>query len=213
MLLGLPKELISYILSFLDLHQLIHCSQVCVFTAIIIIVIHFHCQVSTLLHALVSHSSCLQYKIHLQSNHLISTRPDSSLPPLAHRLHALQACEHTWKTLEFDKRVTLALNESGSVYEFVGGYYANGRDRSVPSTGCIGFLELPGLTVNDDLGRDDEAGLGEDVEEKEEEQTSYRRWKHRILDMFIIDFTMDPIQDLLVLVAFSPPGFVLIFVT
>jgi hypothetical protein len=96
------------------------------------------------------------------------------------------------------------LGEPGCVYEFVGGYYAHGRGEDRHVMECISFFELPSLS--DEEGRDDESSEQEEQPElmDEDKASVLRRWKHVILDISVIDFTMDPTHDLLVLVAPAP---------
>lgn len=106
----------------------------------------------------------------------------------------------------------LNLPPTGSVYEFVGGIYGNGREDDNRVTASISFLELP--TISGD-------GIGKVKEAKEKFQENprtaqkerceeskrgmkLRTWTHSMGDVAIIDFTMDPSQDLLVLVALAP---------
>jgi hypothetical protein len=77
------------------------------------------------------------------------------------------------------------------LYEFVGGVYGNGKEGDNRMTTSISFLELPSLGI---------PSKTEDVKPPTELQT----WTHSMPDLSIIDFTMDPLQDLLVLVAVAP---------
>jgi hypothetical protein len=72
------------------------------------------------------------------------------------------------------------------VYEFVGGFYGNGREDERRVTASIAFFELP---------------LPEHVPAND---SKLKTWSHP-MNGPIIDFTMDPPQDLLVLVALAPP--------
>jgi hypothetical protein len=74
------------------------------------------------------------------------------------------------------------------VYEFVGGFYGNGREDDRRITASISFLELPSA---------DSARL-------ENGSPDLKMWTHPMFDIVIIDFTMDPSQDLLVLIALAP---------
>lgn len=78
------------------------------------------------------------------------------------------------------------------MYEFVGGIYGNGREDENRVTASISFLELPSS---------DPGYLG--IPGK-----SLRTWTHAMGDVAIIDFTMDPSQNLLVLVALAPAEYV-----
>ena len=134
-------------------------------------------------------SSRLQYMIELGKHRMVSLLPASTSPPFASRLKLLRDRERAWKYMDWKKRHTLELPPTGSVYEFVGGLYGNGREDDSRVTASISFLELPSA----------DAHLpGEPLQELE-------MWTHPMGDVTIIDFTMDPSQDLLVLVALAPP--------
>lgn len=133
-------------------------------------------------------SSKLQYTIELTKHRMVSLLSSSSTPSHATRLNLLRDREHSWKYLDFRQRHTLRLPPTGSVYEFVGGFYGNGREDETRATASISFLELPSY---------DFASLGTPRHE-------LQIWTHRMDDVTIIDFTMDPSQDLLVLVALAP---------
>ena len=120
---------------------------------------------------------------------MVSLLPTSSFPPLATRLKLLRDRERAWKYADWKKRHILNLPPTGSVYEFVGGLYGNGREDDSRVTASISFLELPSS---------DAMFLGEPLHELE-------MWTHAMADVTIVDFTMDPSQDLLVLVALAPP--------
>jgi hypothetical protein len=134
-------------------------------------------------------SSRLQYTIELSKYRMVSLLPASASPPLATRLKLLRDRERAWKYVNWKKRHTLKLPPTGSVYEFVGGLYGNGREDDSLVTASISFLELPSA---------DATLLGESPHE-------LQMWTHAMTDVTIVDFTMDPSQDLLVLVALAPP--------
>jgi hypothetical protein len=160
---------------------------------------HRYTQVSSRFHSLISKSPLLQYKIRLQSSHLVHTRPGSA--PFAHRLRALHAYEHTWKSFKLNKRTVLPLYKSYNAYALAGGYFAYGAYRYVSDIKYIGIMELPAFTSNRDL---DHESTGEDKE------ASLSRWTHDVADLSVLNFAMDPFQDLLVLLAVSPLGWVLL---
>ena len=137
---------------------------------------------------MVIESSRLQYTIELSKHRMISTIPHSSNPSFATRLNFLRRTEDAWKYLDFKQRKVLKLPPTGSVYEFVGGLYGNGREDETRATASISFLELPSLDI---------ASVGDPEPE-------LQIWTHSMDDMTIIDFTMDPTQDLLVLVGLAP---------
>ena len=79
---------------------------------------------------------------------------------------------------------------TGSVYDFVSGIYGNGGDDTDGTTTSISFLKLPSA---------EDQTTGGDVPEP-------KLWSHSMSNLLIFDFTMDPSQDLLVLLALAPPS-------
>lgn len=148
-------------------------------------------QASRLLARIVAASSRLQYTLSLAKHRLLDISPSAHHPPYATRLGLLRDREQAWSDLRWKARHTLRLPPTGSVYEFVGGIYGNGREDDNRVTDSISFLELP--TASCDPTR------------------ALRTWTHATNDVTIIDFTMDPSQDLLVLVAVAPLEYVLPF--
>lgn len=146
-------------------------------------------QVSKHIRRVIAQSSRLQYSIELQKARMVSILPPSSSSPFASRLKLLRERECNWRYINWAKRHTLSLPPTGSVYEFVGGIYGNGREDDSRVTASISFLELPST---------DASFLNESKE-------TLQAWTHCMGDVNIIDFTMDPSQDLLVLVALAPP--------
>jgi hypothetical protein len=150
-------------------------------------------QASRLLARIVAASSRLQYTLALAKHRLLDIHPAAQHPPYAARLRLLTDRESAWSSLRWKARHTLKLPPTGSVYEFVGGIYGNGREDDNRITASISFLELP--TASSDPAR------------------PLRTWTHPMGDVTIIDFTMDPSQDLLVLVAVAPLEYVLPFLS
>ena len=120
---------------------------------------------------------------------MVSLLPASASPSFATRLKLLRDRERAWKYINWKKRHTLKLPPTGSVYEFVGGLYGNGKEDDSRVTVSISFTELPSA---DTMLFD---GLPHELQS----------WTHAMADITIVDFTMDPSQDLLVLVALAPP--------
>ncbi|KJA25538.1 hypothetical protein HYPSUDRAFT_37528 [Hypholoma sublateritium FD-334 SS-4] len=144
--------------------------------------------VSRQLRRIIAQSSRLQYSIELEKARMVSLTPSSYSLSFAARLKLLRERERNWKYLDWKQRHTLSLPPTGSVYEFVGGLYGNGTEDGTRATASISFLELPSL---------DATILGRPKDE-------LKAWTHSMEDVNIIDFTMDPSQDLLVLVALAP---------
>lgn len=117
---------------------------------------------------------------------MVSVTPLSKDPPLATRLRLLRDREQAWKTLAWRDQQALTLPPTGSVYEFIGGIYANGKEDERKVTSSISFFELP-------------SSADEPI----------KAWRHSMGDISVVDFTMDPAQDLIALVALAPPESVL----
>jgi hypothetical protein len=141
---------------------------------------------------IIKDSSRLNYTIELAKYRMVSILPSACNPTFSTRLNLLRTREVSWKYLKFKQRRILKLPPTGSVYEFIGGLYGNGREDETRATASISFLELPSL---------DAALLGNP-------QNELNVWTHAIYGVSAIDFTMDPAQDLLVLVGLAPPEFV-----
>ncbi|KAF9450622.1 hypothetical protein P691DRAFT_454949 [Macrolepiota fuliginosa MF-IS2] len=180
-LLSLPAELLTSILSCLDTQDLLACNATAKHLA-----------------RLISASSHLQYTIDLTKHRLLSILPSHpKYPPYATRLKVLREREDAWRELAWKGRHTLQLPPTGSVYEFVGGIYGNGREDENRVTASISFLELP--------SSDFVPPTSTTPEDEPRPEKQLRTWTHAMGDVAIIDFTMDPSQNLLVLVALAPP--------
>jgi hypothetical protein len=113
----------------------------------------------------------------------------SSLSPteFPSRLELIRERERNWRSPErwgAVQKLTLP-PPMGTVYDFCGGYYANGLEDENKIASGISFFELPST----ERGTNSDAPL--------------KTWTHAMGDVKIVDFTMDPAQDLLVLVAFA----------
>ncbi len=126
---------------------------------------------------------------------MVTLIPSSYSPPFASRLKLLREREKNWKYLDWKQRRTLSLPPIGSVYEFVGGLYGNGTEDAIRAAASISFLELPSL----------------DATILDRPKDELKAWTHSMQDVNIIDFTMDPSQDLLVLVALAPREYVVFY--
>lgn len=168
--------------------DLLACSLVCLQTSCIIFTL-IAIQVAKHFRKVIVESSRLQYIIELARHCAVSLLPSASSVPFSTRLKRIRERERGWKYLDWKRKHTLKLPPTGSVYEFVGGLYANGRENLSRITASISFLELPSTGHEPD--------------------TPLQTWTHAMEDINIIDFTMDPSQDLLVLVALAPAESVL----
>ncbi|KAF9014740.1 hypothetical protein BDZ89DRAFT_1076385 [Hymenopellis radicata] len=145
-------------------------------------------QVNRHVYGIIADSSRLQFTIELSKYRMSSRLPDNPLHPYVKRLNSLRDREHAWRSLKWHARHRLGLPRVASIYEFVGGIYGNGRDhdRQDPIPG-ISFFQLPYAGPDNDSS------------------TKYEMWTHPFHDLNILDFTIDPAQDLLVLVTHCPP--------
>ncbi|EAU89499.2 hypothetical protein CC1G_07725 [Coprinopsis cinerea okayama7 len=172
---SLPLELVCNILSYLDCLDLVQCQYV-----------------SRVFRKLIVETSLLNYIIELHKNGMVSVVSKKDTSTYASRLHLLRERERNWRMLGWRRRCTINLPPTGSLYEFVGGVYANGREGENRVTASISFLELPSIGIPTD-GKEGTI------------LASLQSWTHVMPDFNIVDFTMDPVQDLLVLVVVAPP--------
>lgn len=160
-----------------------------------------------------------------------STPLDSPNHPSSHlRLTLIKNREAAWKYLRWGSTHRLVLPPTGSIYEFVGGVYGNGREDAARVTSSISFIQLPSssehhinagqrsilrqqrdhrpaIAAPDNMEEDDEnEGMDDDGLPS---LADLKTWTHIIGDVRIVDFTMDPAQDLLVLVTLAPKTYVL----
>ncbi|KAE9408016.1 hypothetical protein BT96DRAFT_971050 [Gymnopus androsaceus JB14] len=130
------------------------------------------------LRRIINDSSALQYTIELARARMLSAIPLNSEPSFSLRM--LREREHAFRTLSVKSRHKLKLAHSGTVYEFTGGTYGIGKETDRRTT-KITFYDLPS------------------VESGEQRNLTYTFSE---VDN-IIDFTMDPAQDLLVLLSLN----------
>ncbi|TFK22468.1 hypothetical protein FA15DRAFT_622483 [Coprinopsis marcescibilis] len=171
---SLPTELICNILSYLGCIDLLRCQLVCkVFRKLIV------------------ETSRLSYTIELYKHRMVTVVPQSDHSTYASRLAMLKDRERNWRMLNWRHRCSVDLPPTGSLYEFVGGVYANGKEGANRVTASISFLELPSLGIP---SREKDGAMLSELQS----------WVHIMPEYNIIDFTMDPVQDLLVLVVVAP---------
>ncbi|KAF7360516.1 F-box domain-containing protein [Mycena venus] len=166
----LPVELLCHVLALLEVDDLIRCGAV-----------------NRYFRSLIRESSRLQFTLELAKHRMLSLLPPTEFPPFSTRLKLLRNRERNWRSPQhWSPLQKLALPPTGTVYEFVGGHYANGREDDNKITSGISFFELPSTepTCSD---------------------APLKTWTHAMGSIKIVDFTMDPAQDLLVLVALAPP--------
>ncbi|KAJ7078067.1 hypothetical protein C8R44DRAFT_896050 [Mycena epipterygia] len=166
----LPVELLCQILYLLDVVDLVRCGAV-----------------NRYFRSLLRESSRLQFTLELGKHRMLSLLPPTEFPPFSTRLKLIRDRERHWRSpQQWGQLQKLTLPPTGTVYEFVGGYYANGREDENKITSGISFFELPST---DPTSTD----------------VPLKTWTHAMGGIKIVDFTMDPAQDLLVLVALAPP--------
>ncbi|KAJ4490229.1 hypothetical protein J3R30DRAFT_3420148 [Lentinula aciculospora] len=129
------------------------------------------------LRRIIYQSSALLYSIELSRCRMRSAM--SSDLSFATRLQNLRDRENAWRTLNLNSRHKLKLAHSGTVYEFAGGVYGTGKEID-RRTAYITFYDLPSVTSG-----------------------AQRSITHTFSDINVVDFTMDPAQDLLVLVSIN----------
>ncbi|KAF7297272.1 F-box domain-containing protein [Mycena indigotica] len=166
----LPTEIICTILCFLEVDDLLRCDAA-----------------NRFFHAVVQDSSRLQFNLELAKHRMLSLLPPTSRPSFSSRLKLICERERNWRSPQlWGPLTTLTLPPTGTVYEFVGSYYANGWEDDNKLTSGITFFELPST--------------------ESPQQQPLKTWTHAIGSLKLADFTMDPAQDLLVLVALAPPS-------
>ena len=111
---------------------------------------------------------------------MVSTLPLSSNPPLPLRLEILRECENAWKRLEWKHRCSLSIRNEWTL-EFINGVLGCASSPQGAHAQSIDFFELPSV----------DSPSGEVT----------RAWTHNMGNLSVIDFAIDPAQDLLVLVA------------
>ncbi|KAK7044568.1 F-box domain-containing protein [Favolaschia claudopus] len=169
----LPVELLCGVLCLLDAMDILRCGSV-----------------NRYFRSVIRESSRLQFTLELAKHRMVSLLPSAVLPPFSTRLKLLRERERNWLSPHlWGPLHKLSLPPTGTVYEFAGGYYANGREDDSKITSGISFFELP--------------SMGPDS--RDPDLDSLKTWTHSMGGLKIVDFTMDPPQDLLVLVALAPP--------
>ena len=179
-----PVELVSQILGFLEFQDLLSCSEVGCSSLACMILSPVHRQVCQALRKVVD-SSRLRYTIELGMHRMVSLDYTGKGPSFHTRRRLLKDRENSWKHFRWRQKHTLHLPTSGSIYEFVGGFYGNAQ------ASAISFIQLPSATTDP-------------------ADTPVRTWIHNMPDISFVDFTMDPSQDLLVLLSNASVEYVMI---
>jgi hypothetical protein len=145
-----------------------------------------HIQLSRKFRKMIQKSSPLQFTIALEKWRMVSVSDARDLA-CSVRLHSLREREHAWQSLGWRSKYTVKLPNTGSIYEFIGGVYGNGGETETKRTTSLAFYQLPSSRLMEPC-----------------QPVVPRSWVHYLADLTIADFTMDPLQDLLVLVALAP---------
>ncbi|KAI9453366.1 hypothetical protein F5148DRAFT_1151976 [Russula earlei] len=161
-LLDLPLEILSEILTHLDHLSILRSSAVC-----------------KQLHALVTSSLLLQYRIELAADGLVDGPPGGPASTTAARMELLLERRAAWRALRPSRRAAVALAGHCHAYELVGGLFA----KALEEFGAARRLVASWLPSN---------AAGE------------TRLVVDDLGVRIKDFALDPAQDLIVLLEHRP---------
>ncbi|KAF9652341.1 hypothetical protein BDM02DRAFT_3183732 [Thelephora ganbajun] len=190
-LLDFPVEIICHILSFVSYKDLIRSTSTCKF-----------------IRNTVQKSAFLSYAIDLAYHQLQAT--ETSTIPYAARKQRLLKSQNRWNKLEWAAKHKVECPHTAYMYDFVNGIYAIGQnaanDRRFSEN--VTFYRLPPYPTPPD-SKEDGAGStnassmngANDIPRGNSNRDS---WTYAF-GMTILDFTMDPEQDLLVLLALAPP--------
>lgn len=127
-----------------------------------------------LLHWLVNDTPTLQYVMQLELSGFQDCDTTSELTTMD-RLVELETQRANWSNLRFRKQATFPMPENSRVWELAGGVLAHGLPAEDVTRG-LAFVELPSVALG----------------------TPGRTWHYTDLGMPIRDFSMDPSQDLVV---------------
>jgi len=156
----------------------------------------------------VQKSALLSYTIDLAYHQLQAT--ETSTVPYAARKQQLLDSQNRWSRLEWATKHKVECPHTAYMYDFVNGIYAIGQnaanDRRFSES--VTFYRLPphptsSASVEDGTGSS-EAGAANGTNDTPGSNSKAGSWTYAF-GMTILDFTMDPEQDLLVLLALAPP--------
>ena len=156
-------------------------------------------------------SACLSYPIDLAYHKLQAT--ETFTVPYAARRRRLLKSQNRWSSLEWAAKHEVECPHTAYMYDFVNGIYAIGQnaanDRRFSEN--VTFYRLP---PHPTPPASKEGGVGSTMANGANGATSTLggtskgdRWTHAF-GMTILDFTMDPEQDFLALLALAPPELV-----
>jgi hypothetical protein len=162
----------------------------------------------------VQKSTFLSYTIDL-AYHQLQATDTSTVPYVARKQHLLKS-QNRWNKLEWAVKHKVECPHTAYMYDFVNGIYAIGQnaanDRRFSEN--VTFYRLPPYPTPP-ASTEDGAGLAEARSANGPHDTPagnprVASWTYAF-GMTILDFTMDPEQDLLVLLALAPPESVFSF--
>jgi hypothetical protein len=156
----------------------------------------------------VQKSAFLSYIIDLAFHQLQNTQM-SRVPYAARKQHLLKS-QNRWQGLEWITMHKVECPHTAYMYDFVNGIYAIGQnaanDRRFSEN--VTFYRLPPHPAppvpNEEGAGSSEADITNNANDTPDGNSKKDTWTYAF-DMTILDFTMDPEQDLLVLLALAPP--------
>jgi hypothetical protein len=157
----------------------------------------------------VQKSALLSYTIDLAYHQLQATQ--MSAVPYAARKQRLLKTQSRWYRLEWTTMHKVECPHTAYMYDFVNGIYAIGQnaanDRRFSEN--VTFYRLPPYPTLPASSKEDagsrEANTANGSNSSPGGNSKGDSWTYAF-GMTILDFTMDPEQDLLVLLALAPPG-------
>lgn len=150
-------------------------------------------------------SAFLSYTIDLAYHQLQAT--ETHTVPYAARRQRLFKSQDRWNKLEWAVKHKVDCPHTAYMYDFVNGIYAIGQnaanDRRFSEN--VTFYRLPPYPASPASTEGDAGSSESNAANNTPSGNSKRdRWTYAF-GMTILDFTMDPEQDLLVLLALAPP--------
>lgn len=140
------------------------------------------CQVCKRFHEIITSSTDITYKIELAIAGY-QNGPALCRIPLSERLRILRQTQKGWLGLNFQRRQTIELESETPTYELQGSVFLRGRspDGTNSTAGISGYIMASALTSDE-----------------------MHQWTVERFPSEVRDFTLDPLQDLLVLIEEKP---------
>ncbi|KAL0067490.1 hypothetical protein AAF712_005480 [Marasmius tenuissimus] len=120
----------------------------------------------------------------MAKHRMVSSLPSGCDPPLASRLRSLKNSERTWHTLASRARYRSRFIHTGALYEFQSGIFGQSKEDDQNRTTHIVFFDLVKMEAGD----------------------PHMHRIHSVEGLMVIDFTMDPSQDLFLVISLAPPS-------